>query len=308
MAYVNGLVPESEASISIFDRGVLSGHGVFERTRTAQGKLFRLDEHLARLQRSLRAARLDSGLSPEQLNEITLDLVERNGRLLGTNEDYTVGHYITRGRDGGGPTVIVFCELIPFKSFAQQYIDGGHVVTATSRALPTQVLDPKLKTTSRLHFWLAEQEAHLVDPQAYPLILDLDGNVCELTAANFWIVRDGKLLTPPERSILAGITRGATIEVARELGVQVQETEFQLYDVMNADEAFLTTTTRCILPITKVDGSPIGDGRPGPVVSRLQNGWAERYGFDFVRQALSHLEGTATEVATSSPSVAVGRV
>jgi branched-subunit amino acid aminotransferase/4-amino-4-deoxychorismate lyase len=193
--------------------------------------------------------------------------------------------------------VIVFTDPIPFASFAHQYLEGGHAVTAVTRALPTQVIDPKLKTTSRLHFWLAEQEAHLVDPHAYPLVLDLDGNVTELTAANFWIVREGALLTPPDRSILGGISRAAVMEVAAELGVAVHERDFQPYDVRNADEAFLTTTSRSILPITKLDGSPIGDGTPGPVVARLQNGWAERYGFDFVAQALAHLPPAARELA-----------
>lgn len=295
VAYVNGrVVPENQATISIFDRGVLSGHGVFERTRTLHGELFRLDEHLARLYRSLRATRLEAGMSLEEMRAITLDLVARNRPLLEPDDDYTVGHYVTRGRDGDGPTVIIFCELIPFKAFARQYVDGGHVVATCTRALPAQVVDPKLKTTSRIHFWLAEQEAHLVDPEAYPLILDLDGNVTELSAANFWIVQDGALVTPPERSILAGITRGAVSELARALGIAVKERDFQMYDVMNADEAFLTTTTRCILPVTRVNGCQIGDGKPGPVVARLQNGWAEYHGLDFVAQALNHLKEAST--------------
>jgi branched-chain amino acid aminotransferase len=292
MAYVNGFVPESAASVSIFDKGVQLGQGVYERTRTFEHgtKTFRLDEHLARLQRSLRAIRLDPGLSMAELKEVTLDLAARNRDLLGPNDDYSIGHYITRGRPGGPPTVIIFTEPIPFKSFAREYLEGGHAVTAVTRALPTQVIDPKMKTTSRMHFWLAEIEAHLVDPKAYPLVLDLDGNVTELTAANFWIVRDGVVITPPDRSILGGISRGAVLDVARDLGIPVAEQNFQVYDVRNADEAFLTTTTRSVLPITQVDGGPIGDGKPGPIVARLQNGWTERFGFDFVAQALSHLE------------------
>lgn len=302
MAYVNGFVPESAASVSIFDRGVLLGHGVYERTRTYERgtKLFRLDEHLNRLQRSLRAIRVDPGLTMGEIKEITLDLAARNQSLLGPDDDYSVGHYITRGRSGGPPTVIIFTEPIPFKSFAREYLDGGHAVTAVTRALPTQVIDPKMKTTSRIHFWLAELEAHLVDPHAYPLVLDLDGNVTELTAANFWIVRDGVVITPPDRSILGGISRGAVMEVARELGIPLKEMDFQPYDVRNADEAFLTTTTRSILPITEVDGGPIGDGKPGPVVARLQNGWTERYGFDFVAQALRHLEETTAVEAQAA--------
>lgn len=292
VAYVNGrVVPERQASISIFDRGFLSGIGVFERTRTFRGEPFRLDEHLRRLDHSLRVTRLEPGLSLAELKRATLELLAANRPLLGPNDDYSIGHYLSKGPDGGGPTVVIFTEPINFKSFARQYLDGAHVVTPSIRQVPTQVLDPKLKTTSRMYFHLAECEARLVDPQAYALVLDLDGNVCELSpGANFWIVRDGVVLTPPGRSILRGITRDAVLELARTLEVSVVEREFQLYDVVTADEAFLTTTSRCILPVSRVNGLPIGEGKPGPTVARLQNGWAEHFGHDFVRQALAHLE------------------
>jgi branched-chain amino acid aminotransferase len=291
VAYVNGrMVPESAATVSIYDRGFLSGHGVFERTRTFRGELFRLDEHLARLIRSMRVVHLEPDLGADALKELTLDLVQRNRGLLGPNDDYSVGHFVTRGVAGRGPTVVVFCEPIDFRSFARQYLTGAHVVSASTRALPINVLDPKLKTTSRLHFWLAEEEAHLVDPEAYPLLLDLDGNVCELNAANFWIIRNGTIVTPPDYSILVGITRMVILELAEQLGVPLQQVDFQLYDVVNADEAFLTTTSRTILPVTRANGRPIGTGQPGPLVKRLQQAWIKRFDFDFVAQALAHLE------------------
>jgi branched-chain amino acid aminotransferase len=191
---------------------------------------------------------------------------------------------------GRGPTVVAFCEPIDFQSFGREYLTGGHVVSASTRALPINVLDPKVKTTSRLHFWLAEQEAHLVDPNAYPLVLDLEGDVCKLSAANFWIVRDGTIVTPPDRSILVGITRMVIIELAQQLGIPVLQINFQVYDVLNADEAFLTTTSRTILPVTRGNGSPIGSGKPGPLVKRLQQAWIERFDFDFIAQALAHLQ------------------
>ena len=291
VAYVNGrVVPESAATVSVFDRGFLVGHGVFERTRTFHGELFRLDDHLARLYRSMRMVHLEPDLGADALKELTVDLVQRNRALLGPNDDYSVGHFITRGVPGRGPTVVVFCEPIAFHTFARQYVTGAHVVSASTRALPLNVLDPKLKTTSRLHFWLAEQEAHLVDPEAYPLILDLEGNVCELSAANFWIVRNGTIVTPPDGSILVGVTRSVVFELAQQLDIPVQQVNFQVYDVLNADEAFLTTTSRTILPVTRANGSPIGSGKPGPLVKRLQQAWIERFDFDFVAQALAHLQ------------------
>jgi branched-chain amino acid aminotransferase len=299
MAFVNGrMVPESQANISIYDRGFLSGYGVFERTRTIHGELFRLDEHLARLERSLRMTRLDPGMSMAEVKAATSELVAVNRNLLGPNDDYSVAHHISKGPDRGNPTVVIFCEPIPFKNFAHQYIDGAHVVTPSIRQVPTQVLDPKMKTTSRLHFLLAEEEARLVDPQAYALLLDLDGNVCEVSpGGNFWIVEEGTIVSPPGRAILRGITREVVYELAQVLDAPVKEADFQVYDVLNADEAFITVTSKCVVPVTRVNGSPIGDGKPGPMVTRLQNAWAEHYGLDFVSQALAHLEPEASPVA-----------
>ena len=209
-AYVNGeFLPESRASVSIYDRGFLSGLGVFERTRTFGGEIFQLDRHIARLYRSLKAVKLDAGLTADEMHETTVELVKQNKGLLGADEDYFVGHYVTRGPDKAGrATVVILCEPIAFDKFAHHYIYGGHVITTHIRAIPTQVWDPKIKSTSRMHLWLAEQQAQLVDPEAYALLLTLDGNVTELTAANFWIVRNGTLVTAPVQTILSGVTRG----------------------------------------------------------------------------------------------------
>ena len=291
MTYVNGkITPDSQASVSVYDRGFLSGYGVFERTRTFRGELFRLDEHIDRLYRSLKMTRIDPGMSRAEMKAATLDLLAVNRPLLGPQDDYSVGHYITKGREGDPtPTVVIFCDLIPFKSYAHQYRTGAHVVTPSIRQVPIQVIDPKLKTTSRMYHLLAENEARLVDPEAYPLLLDLEGNVCEVTNGNFWIVENGTIISPPGQAMLRGVTRGAILELAGLLEVPIRETSFQLYDVMNADEAFITVTSRCVLPVTRINGSEIGDGKPGPMVARLTNAWAEHFGFDFLAQALSHL-------------------
>jgi branched-chain amino acid aminotransferase len=294
VAYVNGrFVPESEACVSIFDRGFLSGYGVFERTRTFNGEPFKLDAHLARLDLSLRMTRLELGMSLADLKAQTLEVLSQNLPLREPRDDYSIGHYVSLGA-GGKPTVVIFTLPIPFAEYARQYLDGGHVVTPSTRQVPVESLDPKMKTTSRIYFHLAEAEAHAVDPEAYALLLDGDGNVCEVSpGANFWIVRNGTLITPPGRSILRGITRDALMEVAAVAGVPVVEQEFQTYDVVNADEACLTTTSRCVLPVTKINGLPIRDGKPGPIIGRLQNAWAEHFRFDFVGQALSYLPEAA---------------
>jgi branched-chain amino acid aminotransferase len=155
VAFVNGrIVPENEACVSIFDRGFLSGYGVFERTRTFNGEPFRLDEHLARLDLSLRMTRLELGMSLANLKARTIEVLSQNLPLRGPREDYSIGHYVSLG-PGGKPTVVIFTQPIPFGEYAKQYIDGGHVVTPSTRQVPVQSLDPKMKTTSRIYFHLA---------------------------------------------------------------------------------------------------------------------------------------------------------
>jgi branched-chain amino acid aminotransferase len=291
VVYVNGeLVPESRATVSIFDRGFLSGIGVFEKTRTFRHVPFRLDEHLRRLDGSLRATRLDTGLPLGELKERTMEVLRQNLPLLKEGEDYSIAHYVSQG-PAGEPTLVIYCQPLALPPIARLYRTGAHVVTTPVSQSPIGVVDPKMKTTSRMHLHLATVAAKQVDPEAYPLILDSSGNVCELNAANFWIVRDGVAITPPGRSCLRGITRDAVLEIAPGARVRAVEADFQVYDVVTADEAFLTGTTPSILPVTRVDGATIGDGRPGPVTARLQSAFAELVGVDFVAQALAAIGG-----------------
>ena len=138
-----------------------------------------------------------------------------------------------------------------------------------------------------MNFVLASLEAHDVDPESYPVLLDLDGNISEGTGFNFWIVTDGVLRTAGDRSILQGVSRTTIIELARELDIPVVEEELQLYDAYNADEAFISGTSPCLLPASKIDNRPIGDDMPGPIVKRLLAAWSEKVGVDIVGQARS---------------------
>jgi branched-chain amino acid aminotransferase len=290
VVYFNGrLVPESQAGISIHDRGVQAGIGVFERTRTFGGVPFRLDEHLRRLDRSMRVTRVSAGLTIDEIRDRTLEVLEANRDHLGPNDDFSIAHFITLGV-AGTPTVIIFTQKIPFATFAKQYLTGAHVVSSPVEQSPITFIDPKVKTTSRMHHHLALQFVRNVDPDAYPLFLDRQGNVCELNASNIWMVRDGVIVSPPGRSILHGITRDVVFELAAKAGIPTEEREFQVYDMVLADEAFLSGTSPSVIAVTKVNGLPIGDGKPGPIVGRLQQGFCELAGVDVVAQALSHLK------------------
>ena len=237
----------------------------------------------------MRVTRVSAGMSIEEMKEITLQVLEANKGLRGPNDDFSIAHFITLGV-AGKPTVIIFTQLIPFATFAKQYETGAHVVSSPIEQSPITFIDPKIKTTSRMHHHLALQFVRNVDPDAYPLFLDRQGNVCELNASNIWMVQDGVVVSPPGRSILHGITRDVVLEVAAKAGIPTEEREFQVYDMVLSDEVFMSGTSPSVMPVTKVNGLPIGDGRPGPIVGRLQQGFCELTGVDPVQQALAHLE------------------
>ena len=299
LVYLNGdFVPEEQAKISIFDAGFHLGDTVLEVVRTFDSKPFKLREHLERLFRSLRCTRIDPGLTMQQLEKICLKVLEVNQHLLTPNEDDWISLSITRGilsmfKDvpgkHKGASVVVNCRPIPFHDYAQYYKIGAHLVVPSRRHIPPQCLDPKLKTRSRIYFVLAELEAKLVDPRAYPLLLDLEGNVTESTGANFFIVSKGVIKTPTSRNILCGISRQVALDLAKDLGLPTEECNLQVYDVVNAEEAFLTSTSKCILPVFGINGTRIGNSIPGPITESLLDSWSKMVRLNIVEQALGFL-------------------
>ncbi len=186
-------------------------------------------------------------------------------------------------------TVIIFTQPMVLTDWARFYEEGCHAVTPMSRAIPPQALDARIKNRSRMAYTLAEMEVKLVDPQAQGILLDVDGNVAENKGGNFFIVSDGVLKTPPTRNALAGISRATVLELAAAQGIPAEVVDFQLYDIYTADEAFFTSTPYCIMPATRINGLPIGDGRVGAVTRRLLEAWSAHVGMDIVGQAMRQL-------------------
>jgi len=298
LVYINGeYYPEQEAKISVFDSAVMLGDCVTESTRTFAQKPFKLREHIQRLFKSLKICRFDCGMSPSELEAVTIEVLERNLPAYAREEDMWIVHNISRGvympvgdpSMPRPPTIIIHTAPMDLRYWAPFYIHGCHAVTPPSRAMPAIALDPKIKNRSRLAYTLAELECKLVDPMAQGILLDINGYIAENKGGNFFIVSEGVLKTPRTLQVLAGITRQTTLEIAQRLGIPTQETDLQPYDVYTAEEAFFTSTPYCIMPATKFNGLPIGDGRVGPVTKRLLQGWAELTGVDVVQQALSQL-------------------
>ena len=298
VAYVNGeFVPENEATISVFDRGLRFADTVFDTSRTVAHRPYKFREHLERLQRSLAYGRMDASLTLDELERITVELVAHNTRFLAANDDLWVRQYVTRGpvkRVGatghGTPTVVVTTEPLPFATMARDYCRGVPMLVPSLRALPIASIDPRMKTASRMTNNLAEQEVAAIDTAAYPLLLDLDGFVSEGTGANFFAVIGGELVTPGDLDALNGISRATVLALARDAAIPCRRARLTLFDVQNAEEAFLTGTSFCLKPVRSVNGAGFPAGAPGPITRALTEAWVESIGHDFVAQALSHLD------------------
>jgi branched-chain amino acid aminotransferase len=297
--YLSGkLVAEENATISIFDSAVLLGDTVTESTRTFGHVPFKLEKHVARLYKSLKVTRINPGMDADKMLQVTRELLEANLQTCADGEDCWIVHNISRGLSIPGPdptvqrgtaTIMIYTQPLDLRGWAEFYRQGCHAVTAMSRIIPSQSLDARIKNRSRMAYTLAEMEVKLVDKAAQGIILDDQGNVAENKGGNIFIVSEGVLRTPNTNNCLAGISRETVIELAEQLGVHVQETELQPYDLYTADEMFFTSTPYCIMPATQFNGLPVGDGRVGRLTNQLLVAWSELTGVDIVRQALDQL-------------------
>lgn len=301
VAWFNGkIVRESEVLIPFRDQGFLRGDAVFDMTRSFNGKAFRLAEHIARLYRSLRYLDIDPGLAPSEMAAISEDVLARNRHLLGPGEDYWLAQRISRGinRVPGdnwvhyGPNVIVECVPLPLRERAKHFRDGIEIVTPSLRRTPPDSLSPRAKMHQYLNLVLADREVKAQKPDAWAVLLDVNGNLSEGQGSNIFLVRDGHLLTPRERYVLPGVSRQAVIELAGGLGIPVEERDIDLYDAYTADECFLTSTSLCICGARSLNGRIFTAGEvPGAVTQRLTEAYKELVGCDFVAQYLQQLDG-----------------
>jgi branched-chain amino acid aminotransferase len=303
IVYLNGsFVAESEAKVSVLDSGFNAGDGVYDVTRTFAHKPFRLRDHTARLFRSLRYTRIDCGLSLEEMEKVTVEVFERNRPMLEKEEEVAIWQVVSRGirssrgnRTIGRATVAIYCISIAFEEFARHYVDGVKLVIPSTRRIPPQCLEPKAKINNKMNHNMAIFEAKQVDPHAIPLMLDLDGNISESNAHNFFLVVNGKLCTPSNKNVLDGVTKDALFRLASKLEIEVMEGNFTPYDAYNAEEAFLASTSPTIVPVQSINGVRPTQEVPGPVTKRLIQAWSDMVGVDIVLQALNHLAGEERE-------------
>ncbi len=294
VAYLNGqLVAAARVSIPLDDAGFVLGATVTERLRTFGGKLFRVDEHLARLFRSLRIVDVDPGLSESEFSGVCRDLATRNHALLDQGDDLGLailvspGPYASFARSGAGePLVCIYTYPVPFEFWAERYEQGEALVIPRVRQVSPRAWPRALKCRSRMHYFLADRQAEKDDPGARALLVDEDGAVTETTTASLLIHQAGRgLISPPGEKILPGISVAVVAELARSLDIPFGERDLRPEDVAAADEVMLASTSSCLLPVVRLDRKPIGSGRPGAVYRRLLSAWSRMVGVDIAAQA-----------------------
>lgn len=270
--YLDGkYVSENEAKVSVFDHGLLYGDGVFEGIRAYNGRILRCEEHINRLYNAAKAIMLNIPITKDEMTQVLLETCRKNNI-----KDGYVRLVVTRGKGDLGLNPVsckvatVFCIAGSITLYPDEmYTKGMPIITAVQRRNKATIVDPQIKSLNYLNNILAKIEANRAGvPEA--LMLNHDGIVAECTGDNIFIVKNQVIYTPPIHvGILDGITRNLVMEIAKELGYQVEEKEFTLFNVYNADECFLTGTAAEAIPVTSVDGRIIGDGVAGTVTAKL---------------------------------------
>jgi branched-chain amino acid aminotransferase len=272
------------------------GDMVFEMTRSFNKKQFKLTEHLERLYAGIKILRIPLDLSISQLEQICYEVIERNDPCFLPTDEHRLMINISRGPLGiyhqvfegkVGPTVVV--ADFPLKwtvaGMGQLFDTGINAVIPSQRALPGSLLDPKIKNRSRLHYQMANIEvSQYKGSNNWALLLDPDGYIAEGTGDNFFIVKNKQIITPEGRNILRGISREYIFELSTKMGLSCVEKNIEPYDVHTADEAFMTGTPFCLLPVTGLNGLKIGDGKMGSVTRSLLQQWGENVGLDIIAQ------------------------
>ena len=277
-------MPLNAATKAMKSSGMESAGGFYDVERTFGGALYRLDDHLARLYRGLEYSELDPGITSVEMANVTSQLVAENVKILRPGRDFLVTQIVSvidemgdgqggtlgdcKGSGGKSTNLAIFCQLLDFSSFALSYGYGVHITTPDTYAIPVNA-----RRTRQLNF---------------PLMTDAEGNVTECQGGNFMFVREGRINLPNRDNVLPGVSMQTVLELAAEIGLDVAEDDYCVGDVYLAEEAFISSTRFCMLPVASINGLAIGAQMPGPITRRLIEAWIDEVEFDFVAQALDY--------------------
>ena len=291
VAYRNGeFIPAEQCTIAMHDLGVVLGAAVTDLVRTFNGEPYRLGDHIGRLYRSARYARIPPPVDEARSAEISRELVARNLPLAESGE-LCVVYYLTAGQNpiyagaaGGSmeprPTYIQHTFPLPHDLWRRTFTHGVHCVTPAPSHWAPASLSSRIKHRNRLHMWIGDQEAKLADPAAVPLYLDQHGAATETGGSNFVIYSEGQVISPRRSNILWGISLTTLTEILADFQIAFLERDIYTFDVINSQEAWLPTTPYCLGPVVRINGVSIGDGAPGPMWRRIIDEWSRRVGKD----------------------------
>ena len=297
LIYLNGsYVKEKDAKISIFDSALMFGDMVFEMTRSFNKKQFKLDEHIERLLYGIKIYEIPLNKTAKELKEICLHTVEVNKPFFNDTDEHRLLINVSRGPLGVyapifdynlEPTLVVadFPLKWTVSYMGNLYDEGINAVLVNQKAMPAYIMDPKIKNRSRVFYQMANIEASkFKGKNNWALLMGLDGHIAEGSGDNFFIVKNGVVITPEPRDILVGISRNYIFELCKELGIQCVEKNFGPYEINTADEAFMTGTPFSILPVFRFNSLNIGDGKFGKITKILIDKWGKNVGVDLIKQ------------------------
>jgi branched-chain amino acid aminotransferase len=317
LVYMNGeFVPESQSKLSIYDSALMFGDMVFEMTRSFNKKQFLLRKHLERLYAGLKILRIPVQMTIEEMEKACHETVKINDSLFASDDEHRLMINVTRGTLGiyqdvvgihKGPNVIIadFPLRWTVRGMSRLFKNGINLVTPSQRQIPANLLDPKLKNRSRIHYLMANiQVSDYQGENNWALLLDQEGFIAEGTGSNFFLVKNGKIYTPKPIHILRGVSRDYVINtLAKQLGIEVIETDLETYDLITADEAFMTATPFCILPVVSFGGTKLNNegSIPGKITNALLTQWSENIGIDIVNQIKVWDEGYTENLSAPTP-------
>tara|TARA_A100001015_G_scaffold299718_1_gene384144 strand:+ start:29 stop:1012 length:984 start_codon:yes stop_codon:yes gene_type:complete len=297
LVYFNGkFVPESEAKVSIYDSSLMFGDMVFEMTRSFNKKQFKLKEHISRLMQGIKILRIPFEHSASEIEKACNETIEINSNIFEEDDEHRLMIDVSRGLLGiyhgienlhKGSNLIIadFPLRWTVSGMGKLFNEGINAVITSQRVIPAHLMDPKIKNRSRLFYLNANIEvSQIKGSNNWALMLDTDGFIAEGSGDNFFIVKNKEVISPEGRNMLRGISRDYVKEICKQLGYSYKEKNIDQYDVYTSDEAFMSGTPFCILPVTSLNRVKIGNGKPGEIFSELLKKWSTNVGINISQQ------------------------
>ncbi|MCX7386162.1 MAG: hypothetical protein DWI22_06360 [Planctomycetota bacterium] len=296
IAWMNGeLMPYAQAAVPVWDLGVVAGASVSEMARTYAHKPFRLPQHLDRLLNAIHQMGFPEAYGRQQLLEAIHGVLAHNLSLIAGERDLGIVIFSTAGPNATylgselarrtPATTAVHTFELPFETWLPQLRNGVHLRTPHTRQIPRDCFDVSLKVRNRLHWWLADREATQLELGSKALLVDSAGGITETSTSAVHLICHGRIVTP-DSSVLHSLSSQLVEEIAKTRGIPFERRPIPLAEFRDASEAFLSSSAATLLPVSHVNGEPIGKEIPGPLFKQMAASWSQLVGMDIVQQVL----------------------